>query len=333
MSTAIACQPWRAELAACGALVLAVAGAWSGSAPAQNYPTKPVRWVIPFPPGGSVDAVARRFGPALTASLGQQVVLDNRTGASGNIAAEQVARAAPDGYTLMNHTVPFVVNTFLYSRVPYDVLTDFTPVSLLGSTNSVMTVHPSLPVRNVRELIALARAKPGALNYGSAGVGTNPHICGELLNHLAKIDMVAIHFKGGGPARMATIAGELSITFNSVLETAPQVQAGRLRAIGVTGSRRSPVLPDVPTIAESGVPGYEFVAWHGLLAPKGTPSAITNVLYERIRAVASSAELVKQLEAQGLDVIASSPDEFAEFLKNELRKWGPMVKERRMRAD
>jgi len=300
---------------------------------AQTYPTKPVRWVVPFPPGGSVDAVARRLGPALSAALGQQVVLDNRSGASGNIASELVARAAPDGYTLLSHTVPFVVNTFLYSRVPYDVLNDFAPVSLLASTNSVMTVHPSVPVRTVRDLIALARAKPGALHYGSAGIGTNPHICGELLNHLAKINLIAVQFKGGAPARMATIAGELPITFNSVLETAPQVKAGRLRAIGVTSLKRAPALPDVPTIAESGVPGYEFIAWHGLVAPKGTPSAITNLLRDKIKSTVSAPELVKQLEDQGLDLAVSTPEEFSAYLKSELKKWGAVVKERGMRAD
>jgi tripartite-type tricarboxylate transporter receptor subunit TctC len=268
--------------------------------PAQDYPSRTIRWIVPFPPGGSVDAVARRIGPALSAQLGQQVVLDNRTGASGNIAAELVARAAPDGHTLMNHTVPFVVNTFLYRRVPYDALNDFVPVSLLGSTNSVVTVHPSLPVHSVRDLIAMARAKPGALHYGSAGVGTNPHICGELLNYLAKIDIVAVQFKGGGPARMAVIGGELPISFNSVLETAPQVKAKRLRAIAITGAKRTHVLPDVPTVAESGVPGYEFVAWHGLFAPRGTPLTIATTLRDRIKVAMGSPDIVRQLEDQGL---------------------------------
>jgi tripartite-type tricarboxylate transporter receptor subunit TctC len=258
-----------------------------GTALAQEYPAKPIRWVVPFPPGGSVDGVARRIGPALSAKLGQQVVLDNRTGASGNIAAELVARAPGDGYTVMNHTVPFVVNTFLYARVPYDVLRDFAPVSLLGSTPSMLTVHPSLPVHTVKDLIALARAKPGALFYGSAGIGTNPHICGELLNHLAKIDLKVVHFKGGAPARIATIAGELPMTFTSVLETVPQVKAGRLRGIAVTSLKRTSVLPDTPTMAESGVPGYEFVAWHGLVAPKGTPAAVTRLLRDRIKEVVS----------------------------------------------
>jgi tripartite-type tricarboxylate transporter receptor subunit TctC len=305
----------------------------AGTAAAQEYPSKPIRWVIPFPPGGSVDGVARRIGPALAAKLGQQVVLDNRTGASGNIAAELVARAPGDGYTVMNHTVPFVVNTFLYARVPYDVLRDFAPISLLGSTPSMLTVHPSLPVRTVKELIALARAKPGTLFYGSAGIGTNPHICGELLNHLAKIDLKVVHFKGGAPARIATIAGELPMTFTSVLETVPQVKAGRLRGIAVTSLKRTSVLPDTPTISESGVPGYEFVAWHGLVAPKGTPGAVTRLLRDRIKEVVSPPETAKQFADQGVDMVVSTPEEFSAFLQSELRKWGPVVKERNMRAD
>jgi tripartite-type tricarboxylate transporter receptor subunit TctC len=313
------------------AIVLAMCAA--GMAQAQTYPNKPIRWIVPFPPGGSVDGVARRIGPALAASLGQQVVLDNRSGASGNIAAEIVSHAPPDGYTLMGHTVPFVVNTFLYSRVPYDVLRDFVPVSLLASTDSVITVHPSVPATNIKELIALARSKPGTLLYGSAGIGTNPHICGELLNYLAKTEIGVVHFKGGAPARTAVIAGELPITYNSVLETVGYVRASRLRALGVTGSKRSPAMPNVPTLAESGVPGYEFAAWHGLLAPKGTPAVIANTLRERIKAAVGTPETTRQLEDQGLDVIISTPDEFAAYLKRELAKWGPVVKERRMRAD
>jgi tripartite-type tricarboxylate transporter receptor subunit TctC len=233
----------------------------------------------------------------------------------------------------MNHTVPFVVNTFLYARVPYDVLRDFAPISLLGSTPSMLTVHPSLPVRTVKELIALARAKPGTLFYGSAGIGTNPHICGELLNHLAKIDLKVVHFKGGAPARIATIAGELPMTFTSVLETVPQVKAGRLRGIAVTSLKRTSVLPDTPTMAESGVPGYEFVAWHGLVAPKGTPAAVTHLLRDRIKEAVNAPELAKQLADQGIDMVASTPEEFGAFLQSELRKWAPVVKERNMRAD
>jgi tripartite-type tricarboxylate transporter receptor subunit TctC len=320
-------QPWGAH--ALGAVALVVAGTAAG----QAYPTKPVRWIVSFPPGGSVDGIARRLGPGLSAALGQQVVIDNRVGASGNIASELVAHSAPDGYTLLSHTVPFVVNTFLYSRVPYDPVNDFAPVTLLGTTHSLLSVHPSLPVRSVKELLALARANPGKLNYGSAGVGTNPHISGELFNHLGKVNMVAVQYKGGRPAVLATITGETSLTITSVLEAAPQVAAGRLRALGVTSRKRSPALPDVPTIAEAGIPGYEFLAWHALFAPKGTPAAITNLLRDKLKAAVATGELVKQLQDQGLDLVLNSPDELGAHIKAEMQKWGTVVRERHMKAE
>ena len=315
-------------------IVLAcIAGAIVGAANAQGYPAKPVRWVVSFPPGGSVDGIARRMGPPLSNALGQQVVIDNRVGASGNIASELVARAAPDGYTLLSHTVPFVVNTFLYSRVPYHPVNDFAPVTLLGTTASLLSVHPSVPVRTVKELVALARARPGALNYGSAGVGTNPHISGELLNHLAKINMVAVQYKGGRPAVMATISGETSLTITSVLEAAPQVQAGRLRAIAVTSRVRSPALPQVPTIDEAGVPGYEFLGWHALFAPRGTPAAITNLLRDKLKTAVGTPEVTQQLGNQGLDLVLGTPDELGAHVQAEMAKWGTVIRERGMRAD
>ncbi len=314
-------------------LLTAIAWAAAAAASAQNFPAKPVRWVVSFPPGGSVDSIARRMGPPLSNALGQQVVIDNRVGASGNIASELVARSAPDGHTLLSHTVPFVVNTFLYSRVPYDPVSDFAPVSLLATTASLLSVHPSVPVRTVKELLALARATPGALNYGSAGVGTNPHISGELFNHLGKVNMVAVQYKGGRPALTATISGETSLTITSVLEAAPQVQAGRLRAIAVTSPKRSPALPQVPTIAEAGLPGYEFLGWHALFAPKGTPAAITNLLRDKLKVAVGTPEVTQQLQNQGLDLVISTPEELGAHIKAEMQKWGTVVKERGMRAD
>src|SRR5262249_24468947 len=256
---------------------------------------------------------------------------DNRSGASGNIGTEIVARAAPDGYTVVSNTVPFVANTFLYSRVPYDVLNDFAPVSLMASTASVLTVHPSLPAHSVRDLLQLARSKPGARNYGSAGVGTNPHIAGELFNYLGKVNLVAVHFKGGAPALVAAIGGEVGITFSSVLETAPHIAGKRLRPLGVTGIKRSPPIPDVPPIAEAGLPGYEFDGWHILVAPKGTPAAIVTLLNDNLKRILRAQS--RQLEERGLDVIASSAEECAAYLKKEVAKWGKVIRERRMRAD
>jgi len=313
-------------------VLFAVACSIALPAVAQPYPSKPIRLLVPFPPGGSVDLVARMVAPKLSESLGQQIVIDNRSGASGNIAAELVARAAPDGYTLMVHTIPLVANTFL-SRVPYDVLKDFAPVSLLSSSPSMLVVHPSLPVHSVRELLALARARPGALNYGSAGVGTNPHIAGELFNYLGKVNIVVVQFKGGGPALIAAMSGEVGIAFTNLSETSVYVKAGRLRALGVSSTTRAAVMPDVPTIAEAGLPGYEFTTWHGMLAPQGTPRAIVALLSERLTQTMRSPDQAKLFEQRGLDIIASSPEEFSAHLKKELEKWGKVIKERGMKAD
>ena len=320
-------QPRRGWIAAVIALAC-LQNAW-----AQDYPNKPIRWIVPFPPGGSVDILARLVGAKLTESLGQQVVIDNRSGASGNVGSEVVARAAPDGYTVLSNTVPFVANTFLYSRVPYNVLTDFVPVSTMASTASLLTVHPSVPAHSVRELLQLARSRPGALNYGSAGVGTNPHIAGELFNYLGKVNLTVVHYKGGAPAVVAAIGGEVSVSFSSALETAPHVLSKRLRPLGVTGLKRSAVLPNVPTISEAGIPGYEFDAWHIMLAPKGTPKAVVTLLNDRIKRVLRAPDQARQYEERGLDVIAGSPEESAAYLKSEMNKWGNVIKERGMRAD
>jgi tripartite-type tricarboxylate transporter receptor subunit TctC len=298
-----------------------------------SYPTKPVRWIVPFAPGGSVDILARVAGAKLSENLGQQVIIDNRTGASGTIGTEVVARAPPDGHTIGSNTVPFVANTFLYKKVPYDVLNDFAPISLMATTGNVLTVHPSLPPRSVRELLQLAKSKPGALNYGTAGAGSNPHIAGELFNYLGKVNLTAIHFKGGYPALVAGIAGETEVTFGSIIETAPHVVGGKMRALGVTALRRSSALPGVPTIAEAGLPGYEFAAWHVLFAPKGTPPAVVTLLSENLKRILHAPGVPKQYEDRGLEVIASSPQEAAAHLRSEVMKWGKVIKERGMRAD
>ena len=239
--------------------VLAGALALAGAASAQtdNYPNKPIRLIAPFPPGGSVDVVGRIVGARLSQLLGQQVVIENRSGASGNIGMEAVARAAPDGYTIAINTLPLVTNGFLYSRVPYDVVNDFAPVSHLSSSASVLTVHPSVPAHSVRDLVDLAKARPGTLNYGGAGIGTNPHVAGELFNLLAKTNIVVVQFKGGAPAVMAAISGEIGVTVSSISETMPFIEGKRLRALGVTSLQRSVALPNVPPIADT-LPGYEF---------------------------------------------------------------------------
>jgi len=313
-----------------GAAILA---AQFAAAQTETYPGRPVRLIVAFPPGGSVDVVARQVAPRLSESLGQPVVVDNRSGASGNIGTELAARAKPDGYTLLIHTIPFVANVHLYKEMPYDPLKDFVPIALLSSSPSVLLVHPSVPARSVGELLQLAKSKPGALNYSAAGAGTNPHIAGELFNMLGNVDIVAVQYKGGGSALVAALGGEIGITFPNISEAVPHVNSGRMRALGVTGTKRSAALPEVPTVAESGVPGYEFVTWHGMLAPRGTPGEIVALLNGKLRTILRSPELSARFAQMGLDVIASSPGEFLVHLKSELEKWGKLIGERRIRAE
>ena len=297
-------------------------------AAAQNYPNRTVRIVSPFPPGGSVDLVGRILAEKLTQTLGRQFIVDNRSGASGIIGTEMVAKSTPDGYTLLINTLPLVTNQFLMARVAYDPVRDFEAISMVTSSPSLVTVHPSVPARSIKELIALARSKPGQLNYSAAGVGTNPHIAGELFNLLAGVNIVAVQFKGGGPADVAAISGEVAGTFGNISQAIGHVKSGRLRALAVTSTKRSPALPDLPTVAEAGVPGYEFLTWHGVLAPKGTPKPIVNLLGEQLKKVLTAPGEARFWQDRGLDVIASSPDEFAVRLAAEQKKWGEVIRKR-----
>jgi len=314
----------------CSAAAFVAAGAAWGQ---DGFPSKPIRMISPFPAGGSVDLVARMIAAKLPEFIGQQVVVENRSGASGNIGTEAVARAAPDGYTLLVNTLPFVANAFLYSKLPYDPLTDFVPLMQISASPSLLAVHPSVPARSVKELLALARSRPGELNYGSAGPATNPHIAGELFNMLGKVNIQAVHFKGGGPAIIAAISGEVGILFTNFAETSEFAKAGRLRALGVSGAKRMQTMPEVPTIAEAGLPGYEFTTWHGMWAPKNTPRTIVALLNDRIRKTLTAPDQQKRFQARGLDVIASSPEEFAAHVLSEHRKWGRVIKERGMKAE
>jgi tripartite-type tricarboxylate transporter receptor subunit TctC len=303
-------------------------------AAAAEYPAKPVRIISPFPPGGSVDLVARLLGADLVKPLGQQVVVDNRSGASGMIGTELAKNAAPDGYTLLVNTLPFVTNQFAYAKVPYDPINDFAPVSLLASVASVLVCHPALPVNSMKDLIALARSKPNAITYGTAGAATNPHIAGELLNNLAKIKLLPVHYKGGGPAQIATLSGETQLYFvNAIPEALPHIQAKKLRALGITDTRRNPSAPDIPTMAEAGVPGYQFVTWQILAAPKATPAPIIATLNEKVRGVLKPPEAVKRWQERGFDVIASTPDEMAAHLSREVKKWSVVFKEQNIKAE
>jgi tripartite-type tricarboxylate transporter receptor subunit TctC len=298
-----------------------------------QYPSKPIRLVSPFPPGGSVDVVGRLLAAKLSESLGQQMVVENRSGASGVIGTEVVMNSPPDGYTLLINTIPFVSNQFLMPRAPYDPLRDFVSISMVASAPSFVTVHPSLPARSIQELIALAKAKPGQLYYSAAGVGTNPHIAGELFNLLADVNIVAVQFKGGGPADTAVIAGDVGVTFGNVSQEIGHVKSGRMRALAVTSAKRIAAMPELPTVAEAGVPGYEFDTWFVVAAPKGTARLIVDTLNSHIRKVLTTPEQVKFYEERGLTVIASTPEEAAAYLESEQKKWGRVIKERGIKAE
>ena len=316
------------------ALAFVVLPLTAACALAAEYPTKPVRIISPFPPGGSVDLVARMIGMELSNPLGQQIIVDNRSGASGMIGTELAKNAAPDGYTLLVNTLPFVTNQFAYSKVPYDPVTDFAPVSLLASVASVLVAHPALPVSSMKDLIALARAKPNAITYGTAGAGTNPHIAGELLNNLAKIKLLPVHYKGGGPAQIATLSGEVQLYFvNAIPEALPHIEAKKLKAIGITAAKRNPSAPQIPTMAEAGLPGYEFTTWQILAAPKTTPAHIVSTLNEKLRAVLKTPDAAKRWQDRGLDLIASTPEEMAAHLASEIKKWRVVFKEQGIKAE
>jgi tripartite-type tricarboxylate transporter receptor subunit TctC len=307
----------------------------STAALAAEYPAKPVRIITPFPPGGSVDLVARLLANDLGKAYGQQFLVDNRTGASGNIGSELAKNSPPDGYALLLNTLPFVTNQFVYSTMPYDPLTDFAAVSHVSSVTSMLLVHPSLPVRTAAELIAFAKSKPsGSINYSTAGPATNPHIAVELLNYMGKINLTAVHYKGGGPGMTATISGETQVIFaTSIADALPHVATKRVRPLGVSSLKRSPIAPDVPTLNESGVPGYEFQSWHIFAAPAATPRALVNQINEKVRATIASPEGVQRWRERGLEVVASSPDEATAHLKKEVQKWRVVFKERGMKAE
>jgi tripartite-type tricarboxylate transporter receptor subunit TctC len=305
----------------------------SGFGQTESYPSRPIRVIVPFPPGGSLDFNARAIVDKFSEILGQHLVIDNRSGASGTIGTALVARSVPDGYTLLLHTIPFITSAILYKSAGYDPLNDFAPISLLSTVPMAVSVHPSLPVRSVKELIALALSRPGELNYGSAGIGSNSHITGELFNMLGKIALVPIHYKGGGPSLAAVVSGEVPIAFSNVSQTARMVEAKRLRPLGVSSLRPSSALPGIPPVAESGLPGFEFMAWHGLLAPKATPAAIVGRLNKTLRSTLADPGILQRFEKGGLDPIANSPHEYADYLKSEQEKWRRVIRERNIRAE
>ena len=293
---------------------------------AQNYPVRPVRMIVPFSPGGATDVPARILAQRLSEAFGHQIVIDNRPGAGGVLGADAVAKAPPDGYTLLLTATTHVISASLYKKLPYDAIRDFAPVMLIGSGPNVLTVHPSLPAKNVRELIALAKARPGKIDYASSGNGSSQHLFGALFMSLADIRMMHIPYKGSAPATTDLIAGQVSVGFPGIALVLPHTKAGRLRALAVTSEERSKAMLDVPSIAEAGVPGYAATLWLGLLAPRGTPPQIVQKLYDEIAKLLRQPEVESAYLATGTDVTISNPEQFGLFVKAEYDKWAKVIK-------
>ena len=299
---------------------------------ADTYPAKPVKLVIPFPPGGSNDVVGRVIATQLGERLGQQVVVDNRGGAGGVIGTEMVAKAPPDGYTLLFISSAFAANSALY-KLPYDPAKAFIPVAMIAAGPNVLAVAPTLPVNSVRDLIALARLKPGQLNYASAGIGSFQHLGSALFVSMAKVDVVHVPFKGGGPAMVDVIAGNTQIMLGSLVQTLPQIKSGKLKALGVGGQKRSPTLPEVPTISEAGVPGYDAVNWWGIIAPAGTPASIVSRLHRELGLIVQTTEMQKRFDSEAVEAIQMSSAEFGQYIEKETVKWARVVKDAGIKAE
>lgn len=313
--------------------IVALCAAAGGAQAADVYPARPIRMIVAYPPGGGTDQVGRLMADQLTQPLGQNVILDNRGGATGNIGTELAARAVPDGYTLlMGNVAPNAVNVSLFKKLGFDPVKDFSPISLVAITPNILVAHPSLPVKTVKELLVLAKAKPGTLNFPSAGVGSSSHLAGELLKSLAKIDMVHVPFKGGGPALVAMISGEVQIMFATMPAAMPHVKSGKARPIAVTTAKRSQAMPELPTIAEAGVTGYEASTWYGLLAPAKTPKPIIDRLHvETVKILAGPAR--QRLEIQGFEPIGGTPAEFSAYIRSEIVKWAKVIRDANIPAE
>ncbi len=301
---------------------------------AADYPEKPIRIIVPYTPGGTADMLARTLGQKLTESLGQQVIVDNRPGAGGNIGADIAAKAAPDGYTLVMGTVAtHAINPYLYPNMPFKPEKDFAPIVLLGTLPNLLVVNPSLPVKNVKELIALAKAKPGELAFGSAGNGTSQHLSGELFKKMTGVDMIHVPYRGSAPAVLDLIGGQVQLMFDNLPSSLPQVKAGKLRALAVTSPRRSPALPDLPTLAESGLTGFSITSWFALYAPAGTPARILARLNKEAAKAIATKELRQQWLDQGIEPAGGTAEQLAEFRRIEAPKWEKIIRESGARVD
>jgi len=293
---------------------------------AQTYPVKPVRFVVPFAPGGGSDVVARAIANKLSSMWERQVVVDNRPGAATVVGTDLVAKSPPDGYTLLLASTSYAINPYLHRKLPYETLTDHTAITQTAFQPYVLVVHPSLPARNVKEFIALARAKPGALNFGSPGTGSGGHLAVKHFRLVTKTRMVHVPYRGGAPALTDLIAGQVQFMFPTVLTVAPHVRSGRLRSLAVSSAKRSAALPELPTIAESGVPGFEAVSWNGVLTPAGVPQSIVVKLYKDIAQVLTSPDVRDKLAADGAEPVGSTPEKFTQLIRHELEKWAQVTR-------
>ena len=316
-------------IACCGAL----ANLHSADSDAQSYPTKPVRLIVPFVPGGGADASARLFAAKLSESLAQQVIIDNRGGAGGNIGAELASKAAPDGYTILWGSANLAMNATLYGKLPFDPVKDFIAVSLLAKSPNVIVVHPSLAVKSVAELIALAKSAPGKINYASGGNGSTAHLASELFKTMAHVNLVHVPYKGSGPAVIAVLSGEAPLTMVPALAVMPHVQSGRLRALAITSTQRAPTFPDLPTVAESGLPGYEAAQWYGAMLPLGTPERIVTRLNSDLVKIVQLPDVNARLVAEASIPIGSTRQQFAAYLQEEMTKWAQVVRFSGARVD
>ncbi len=307
---------------AVGAAILAVT-----PCAAQQYPTKPIRWLIPFAPGGNADTLSRAVAQKITDTLGQQVVVDNRSGANGIIGMEIVARAAPDGHTvLLGYIANVAIMPSLVPKLPYDILKDYAHITQLASSPNIFVAHPSVNARNFKELVALAKAKPKSLSFASAGVASVGHLTGELINTIAGIDLQHVPYKGSGQSVIDLLAGQIQLMVSGMSSVMPHIKAGRMRALAMTGAQRSPAAPDVPTLSESGFPGLEATAWYGLHAPANTPRPIVTRLHADIAKAMALPDVKQRLEGVGFEIVASPPDAYAAYIKTELVKWAKVVK-------
>ena len=302
-------------------------------AQAQTYPVKPIRIIVPFAPGGGADIIARILAQKMTDSWGQQVVVDNRAGASGNIGNELVAKAAPDGYTLLMASSALAINPSVYKSVPYDAVRDFAPITRPALLPNILVVHPSLPVKTVKDLVVLAKSKPGQISYASAGAGTGTHLAGEMFKIMAGVDMVHVPYKGGGAVISDLLGGQVALTFATLPSVMPYVKAGRLRAVAMTTTQRWPGLPEVPTIAESGLPGFEISTWIGLLAPAGTPKDVVGNLHGEMVRILKLPDVRERFESLGMEPVGDTPDQFAQYIRSELAKYAKVVKQSGARVD